>query len=72
MIGGGLAWLVVRTDVPLRGLWSWLLAMPLVVPPYVGAFVYIAYLGPRGWLWDGRTAHGPSRSSTAFAARRWC
>jgi len=52
VIGGGLAWIVVRTDVPLRGLWSWLLAMPLVVPPYVGAFVYIAYLGPRGWLWE--------------------
>jgi iron(III) transport system permease protein len=52
IIGGGLAWIVVRTDVPLRGLWSWLLAKPLVVPPYVGAFVYIAYLGPRGWLWE--------------------
>ncbi len=52
VIGGGLAWLVVRTDVPLRGVWSWLLAVPLVVPPYVGAFVYIAILGPRGSLED--------------------
>lgn len=52
IIGGGLAWLVVRTDVPLRGVWSWLLAVPLVVPPYVGAFVYIALLGPNGWLED--------------------
>lgn len=52
VIGGGLAWLVVRTDLPLRGLWSWLLAMPLAVPPYVGAFVYIAILGPRGSLQD--------------------
>jgi iron(III) transport system permease protein len=32
IVGGGLAWVVVRTDVPLRGLWSWLLAVPLVVP----------------------------------------
>jgi len=52
IVGGGLAWIVTRTDIPLRGLWSWLLAVPLVVPPYVGAFVYIAYLGPRGWLYD--------------------
>ncbi len=52
VIGGGLAWLCVRTDLPLRGLWSWLLAVPLVVPPYVGAFVYIALLGPNGWLED--------------------
>ena len=52
LLGGGLAWIVVRTDVPLRDLWSWLLAVPLVVPPYVGAFVYIAFLGPRGWVYD--------------------
>jgi iron(III) transport system permease protein len=52
IIGGGLAWLVVRTDVPLRWLWSWLLAVPLVVPPYVGAFVYVALLGPRGSLYE--------------------
>jgi iron(III) transport system permease protein len=52
LIGGGMAWLVVRTDLPLRGLWSVVLAVPLVVPPYVGAIVYIAILGPRGWLYD--------------------
>lgn len=55
VIGGGLAWLCVRTDLPGRALWSWMLAVPLVVPPYVGAFVYIALLGPNGWLeeWTG-------------------
>ena len=52
IIGGGLAWIVVRTDVPLRGLWSWLLAVPLAIPPYVGGFVYIAILGPNGSLED--------------------
>jgi iron(III) transport system permease protein len=52
VLGFGLAWLVVRTDLPLRGVWSWLLAVPLVVPPYVGSFVYIAVLAPRGWLED--------------------
>lgn len=55
IIGGGMAWLCVRTDLPGRSVWGWALAVPLVVPPYVGAFVYIALLGPTGWLeqWTG-------------------
>lgn len=43
-----LAWLVVRTDLPGRRVVSWLLALPLVFPPYVGAFAYITVFGPRG------------------------
>ena len=46
------AWLTVRTDLALRGLWSVLLALPLVVPSYVGAFTFVAALGPRGMLQD--------------------
>jgi iron(III) transport system permease protein len=51
-IGVALAWLIVRTDLPGRGIASWLAAMPLAVPPYVGALVYIAVLGPRGYVED--------------------
>lgn len=47
-IGVPLAWLTVRTDLPWRRLWSVLAALPLVVPSYVGAFVLISALGPRG------------------------
>lgn len=43
-----LAWLVGRTDLPGRRWLSWLLAMPLVFPPYIGAFAYITIFGPRG------------------------
>ena len=46
------AWLTVRTDLPLRGVWSVLLALPLVIPSYVGAFTFVAALGPRGMLQD--------------------
>lgn len=49
-IGVALAWLTVRTDLPLRGLWSTLLALPLVMPSYVGGFVLVAAFGPRGML----------------------
>jgi len=36
-----LAWLVVRTDLPGRRWLTWLAALPLVFPPYVGAFAYV-------------------------------
>ena len=45
-----LAWLTVRTDLPLRGMWSVLGVLPLVIPSYVGAFLFVSVLGPRGML----------------------
>lgn len=50
VLGVALAWLTVRTDLPLRRLWSVLLVLPLVVPSYVGGFVLVAAFGPRGML----------------------
>ena len=45
-----LAWLTVRTDLPGRRIWSVVVSLPLVIPSYVGGFVIIAALGPRGIL----------------------
>ena len=45
-----LAWLTVRTDLPGRRAWAVLAALPLVVPSYVGGFVLVGALGPRGML----------------------
>jgi iron(III) transport system permease protein len=45
-----LAWLTVRTDLPGRRVWSVLAALPLVIPSYVGGFVMVSALGPRGTL----------------------
>ncbi|MDE2861699.1 MAG: iron ABC transporter permease [Chloroflexota bacterium] len=45
-----LAWLTVRTDLPLRGLWSVLTALPLVIPSYLGAFLVVTAIGPKGLL----------------------
>ena len=44
------AWLTVRTNLPLRRAWMVLTALPLVIPSYVGAFLLISALGPRGLL----------------------
>ncbi|MCL7749644.1 ABC transporter permease [Halalkalibacter alkaliphilus] len=48
-IGVSLAWIVIRTDLPGRKMWQWVLALPLVIPPYVGAVTYIIVFGPSGW-----------------------
>ncbi len=45
-----LAWLTVRTDLPLRRLWAVLTALPLVIPSYVAGFLVVLALGPRGTL----------------------
>lgn len=43
-----LAWLTTSTDLPLRRLWTILLALPLVIPSYVVAYLYVSLLSPRG------------------------
>ena len=45
-----LAWLTVRTDLPYRKAWAVLTALPLVIPSYVGGFIIVVVLGPRGML----------------------
>ena len=49
-----LAWLTTASDLPYRRLWSVLVALPLVIPSYVAAYLYVSLLSPRGivqgWL----------------------
>ncbi len=56
-----LAWLTVRTDLPLRRVWSALAALPLVIPTYVGAFLFISALGPRGLIQQALAPLGVDR-----------
>lgn len=42
VVGSGLAWLLVRTDLPGRRAWAAVLALPLAVPSYVAGFTWIA------------------------------
>lgn len=53
LMGGLLAFLSVRTDIPGRRLWQVMGGVPLVFPPYIGAFVFIAVFGPRGLVETG-------------------
>ena len=45
-----LAWLTVRTDLPLRRAWTVLTTLPLVMPSYVAGFIVVVALGPKGML----------------------
>ncbi len=49
-LGTGASWLVTRTDLPLRRLWRVLLALPLVIPSFVGALALLAAFAPGGLL----------------------
>lgn len=44
------AWLVTRTDLPLRRFWAVIGALPLAFPSYIAAFTTVSILGPRGAL----------------------
>ena len=50
LIAVPIAWLTVRTDLPLRRMWSVLTILPLVVPSYLYAGLLISGLGKKGML----------------------
>lgn len=45
-----LAWLTTCTNLPGRRVWAVLTALPLVIPSFVGAYLLVASLGPRGMI----------------------
>lgn len=50
LIAVPLAWLTSRTDLPGRRLWAVLHALPLVMPSYIYAFLFVSFLSPKGLL----------------------
>jgi len=52
VLGVPLAVLTVQTDLPFRRFWTVAIALPLVVPSYIGAFAYVSAFGPSGALAD--------------------
>ncbi|MDQ0511707.1 ABC transporter permease [Ancylobacter amanitiformis] len=47
-IGTGTAWLVATCRFPGRGLFEWALLLPLAIPTYIQAFVYVDAVHPLG------------------------
>jgi len=50
LIGTFLAWMVARTDLPLRGLLRAGFVLPFIIPPFIGAIAWLQLLGPVGYL----------------------
>ncbi|MGB1250845.1 MAG: ABC transporter permease [Candidatus Promineifilaceae bacterium] len=48
-----LAWLTTRSDLPGRKVWSVLHALPLVMPSYIYAFLFLSFLSPKGLAQQG-------------------
>lgn len=46
-LGVMLAWCLVRTNVPWRGFLERAAAMPIFIPPFIGAFAWILFGAPR-------------------------
>lgn len=59
-LGVPLAVLTVQTDLPFRRFWTVAVALPLVVPSYVGAFAYVSAFGPDGEVADALASLGVS------------
>ena len=50
LIGVALAWLTAACDFPGRRFFTWALLLPLALPAYVTAFVWLGLLDFSGWL----------------------
>jgi iron(III) transport system permease protein len=65
-LGVPLAWLSGRTDLPLRRIWTVLLALPLAVPSFVGGYVMVSALGPGGLVQDLLEPFGVDRLPSIY------
>ena len=48
-----LAWITARTHLPFRKIWIILVMLPLVIPSYVGAYLFLSVFGPTGLFQKG-------------------
>jgi len=55
-----IAWLTVRSDLPGRRAWATLATLPLVIPSYIGAYLFVSMFGPRGLLQELLAPLGPN------------
>jgi iron(III) transport system permease protein len=47
LVGIGLAWILVRTNVPGKRLLEQLTVLPMFIPPFIGAFAWLLMAAPR-------------------------
>lgn len=50
LVGLPLAWLLVKSDIRLKGALAVLLLLPSIVPPHIGSLAWVQVYGPAGML----------------------
>ena len=66
LIGVGVAWLTIRSDMPFKRLFTVLTALPLVIPSYVFALLVVLALGPKGTVQSLLEPLGVDRMPSIF------
>ena len=66
VIGAGTAWLISAFDFPGRALLIWLLPLPLAVPTYLAAYVYVDLFEPLGLVHRALMVAMPSSDAMAM------
>ena len=61
-----LAVLTVRTDLPYRRFWTVVVALPLAIPSYIGAFAFVSVFRPRGLVQSWLEPFGVERLPDVF------
>jgi iron(III) transport system permease protein len=64
--GAGSAWLISLHDFPGRGLLLWLLPLPLAIPTYIAAYIYVDLFEPFGLVHRTLTLWLPPRDALAL------
>jgi iron(III) transport system permease protein len=64
--GAGSAWLISLHDFPGRGLLLWLLPLPLAIPTYIAAYVYVDLFEPLGLIHRILTLWLPPRDALSL------
>ena len=52
IIGVSCAWIVVMYDFRLKNIFKWLLVMPIALPTYISAYIYVGIMEPSGFIFE--------------------
>lgn len=65
-LGVGAAWTISSYDFPGRGWLIWLMPLPLAIPTYIGAYVYVEIFEPLGLAYNTLSAWMPATQAAAL------
>ena len=66
VLGVGAAWTISSYDFPGRSWLIWLMPLPLAIPTYIGAYVYVEIFEPLGIAYNALSAWMPATQAAAL------